>query len=441
MPTTCKQSPLSIPLKQVFLAAVVLLASGCATYNEKFGPVAMQMASRDIDGALKELEKDKGPPRDQVLYLLNRAALLRMKSDFEASNAALEEAKPIIERLDAVSVSEQTGALSVNEGMRSYIGEDYERILLRIYKALNYLQLGQPQEARVEALQLDVKLLQLGDTRENATAFAHYLSGIVFEDLGEWDNAMIAYRNAYEIYKGEKKKSGVLPNVLKYDLLRLAQNRGLTDELNRYKAEFKIDHWQDLASLNKQGEFIFIFLDDLAPVKREQAIHAQDPESGRMVRIATPYYVARPEIAKRSIVWADGNTAKSETVLDVQALAMETLARQMPVITARAVARAAVKYKMSKKVSEQNGALGAIVNIANVVSERADTRSWSTLPQNIQIARMPLKPGVYNVDIDIVDANGTVIDTKHYPGVKMSAGQKVYRSFHWVAPANRRNKA
>src|SRR5690606_14309472 len=101
-----------------------------------------------------------GQARDAVLYDLNRAMLLRMAGDYGQSNAAFEQAKDAIDRLDAVSVREQAGALAVNDMLRSYTGAPYERVLLHVYAALNYLALDRPDDARVEILQLDVLLGQ-----------------------------------------------------------------------------------------------------------------------------------------------------------------------------------------------------------------------------------------------------------------------------------------
>lgn len=415
--------------------AGVLALSGCATYYEKFDPVAERIAAHDSAGALKELDRTKGATRDEVLYLLNRGAILRINGEYDASNAALEQAKGLIEKLDAVSISEQAGALSVNEQLRSYTGDRYERILLHVYKALNYLEMGDAQSARVEALQIDVKLQQLDETPLNGAAFARLLTGLVYEDLHEWDNALIAYRHAYEAYSDKKNALASTPVFLKHDLLRLAESRGLTDEFEKYKGAFKLASWSNQDDARTQGEFIFVFFNNLAPIKREQAINALDSKSGRLMRISVPYYESRPLLIDHTNVRAGSAAARSEIVEDIDALARKTLDGQMAAITARAVARAVVKYNMTKKVEQQNGLLGAVVNVANFVFERADTRSWTTLPDNIQLARLSMPAGTYDISVDIVDENGNALETKQYTNVKIEAGRKNFRTYHWVASA------
>ena len=65
--------------------------------------------------------------------------LRRMAGEYARSNAVFEQAKDAIERLDAVSVSEQAGALAVNDMLRSYTGEPFERVLvLRIVRVTGW---------------------------------------------------------------------------------------------------------------------------------------------------------------------------------------------------------------------------------------------------------------------------------------------------------------
>ena len=43
---------------------------------------------------------------------------------------------------------------------------------------------------------------------------------------------------------------------------------------------------------------------------------------------------------------------------------------------------------------------------------RADTRSWLTLPANIQMARLALPPGDYDVTVELLGADDQVITTE-----------------------------
>jgi hypothetical protein len=413
----------------VFFAAVFL--SGCATFSEKFVPVEKKISSGAYSEALQLIEKDKGPERDQVLYLMNKAMVLRMSGDFAASNAAFEEAKVYIDKLSAISVSEQAGAVTVNDAMRSYVGASYEQVLVHIYKALNYLELNDSDGARVEILQADTKLQTLASTSFKDDGFARYLTGIIFESLREYDDAMISYRQAYETYKDSMAKYGVtVPQSLKADLLRLSKRQGMHDEFDRYKAEFANIEWQDAKKLAQQGEVIVLLHNDLAPVKIENSINTTF--DGRLIRIAVPSYKSRNTRVKTMKVKAPGREVSGDTVENIDGIARKTLDDEMPGIILRTAARVVVKDKTAKKLGEQNGALGLVMNIFGFVSERADTRSWLTLPNDIQLARLALEPGTYDIDLDMYDRNGVLVATHSFRNVNVEKGKKIFRSYHWI---------
>ncbi len=431
-------------------ATALLAVAGCATYSDSFIVIENDMAAQRFEAALQELERQRHPARDQVVYLLNKAMLERMKGDFTVSNQTFEAAKTRMEELYGLSLREQALSVVVNDATRSYAGEEFERVLVHLYIALNYLQLGDLTNARVEALQVDERLREitqkLPQIRYTEDALARYLTGMIYEERGEYSDAMIAYRKAYEAYREYRRKYFVdIPDTLKRDLLRLAQQMGLTGEMQQYQNEFQITHWMSTAELAQQGELVFLLHDGLAPIKREHAVTAVDPASGHLVRIAVPYYEMRPTPLNRVRVMAGSSVASTEVAEDISAIAFKDLETKMPAITARALARAVVKAQMAKKAREnaqqqnQNNAAGAAaaalaVEIAGVVTERADTRSWLTLPSRIHLARLPLPPGIYTVKVDLLGDDGQIVSTREYANIVLRRGAKTYLSPHWIPP-------
>ena len=412
------------------LGALALAAflNGCATYSDWVGRMEADISSGKPDKALKVLESHASS-KDEVLYLLNRAMLQRMAGDFEASNASFETAKAMIDRLSAISVSEQSGALAVNDMMRSYTGDYYERVLVHVYEALNYLELNQPDQARVEALQLDVILKAHGDKSNYEDAFARYLTGMIYEDLGEWDDAMIAYRQAYEAYRRYPAQLDMpVPQRLKYDLIRLADKTGLEDEAKRYREKFGIDAVNPIP--DKDGELVFILNTGLAPIKRSIEVRAFTA-SGQLVTVSMPAYESRRATVTAARIRVDGAGAATDLMEDVDTLAINALDNQKPVILARAVARAVLKTQASKQADSRNDALGFVVNLAGAITDRADTRSWSTLPNEICVARLPLPPGRHQVQVELLDRLGGVVSTKSYE-VEIEGRAKRFLSLHWV---------
>src|SRR3989304_5630507 len=84
----------------------------------------------------------------------------------------------------------------------------------------------------------------------------------------------------------------------------------------------------------------------------------------------------------------------------------------------------------------QNSAGAAVaamaVEIAGLVTERADTRSWLTLPARIHLARLPLPPGTYTVKVDLLGDAGRIVSTQEYANMVIRRGAKTYLSPHWI---------
>ena len=270
------------------IVAALVLLQGCATYSDRIGHMEALIAGGKPEAALTVLEAEGPSRQDEVVYLLNKASLLHQAGEYQASNAALEQAKPLMEKYAVISVSEQAGAFAVSDNLRAYAGEAYERIYVHIFAALNYLALGQVNEARVEALQIDSALNRVPKDTPVPAGFASYLSGLIFETLGEWDDAMIAYRGAHEAYKAYAAGYAVpVPESLKLDLLRLAERQGLHDELRRYRAEFGVKADEETAGLATEGEVVLILESGLAPLKRDTVTGAYAAD-GRLLTIALP---------------------------------------------------------------------------------------------------------------------------------------------------------
>ena len=425
-------------LRKLICGLFLLSLVGCASYSSKFAPIAADLAADNIDQALAVLDKENPPERDRLLWLMNRGMLLRLKGDYVASNQEFQSAKQLVEKLDALSLREQTLAVTINDTTRSYAGDPYEQVLLNVYSALNYLDLGQPDDARVEVLQVNLLLEGLADKEIGALSetdpFARYLSGIIYEQSGEYSDAMIAYRSAYQAYQEHATHYSLsLPDSLKVDLLRSSERLGLTEENRRYQELFGISHWQTAQELRRQGELIFLFHNGLAPIKIEESAMFPIIGQGQVVRIALPKYLRRQPGFSTARIRINGHVTETALVENIEELAVAELDRNMPVIIARTVARAALKYQASHEVGKQNGLAGLAMNLTGLLTERADTRSWQSLPADIQLARVPLEPGEYNLDVELLDMGGRVVDRINYPAVTLRAGKKTFLSCRRVA--------
>jgi hypothetical protein len=434
--------------KRQFFWLLALLAvfvlSGCATYSVGIATVEQQTSNRDLDGALKSLDKLKLTGTDQMLYYLNKGTLLHYQGNYTASNQQFESAKSLMDKLSAISLLEQTGSVMVNDTMKSYEGVPNEQLLIYAFEELNYLQSGNVDEAAVEARQFDIKQRLIAGKDLSAKylygAFVRYLNGMTYEEVGEKDSARIDYRKAVDGYKAQSSFTGFgVPAALKADLDRLENPQTKSRPVAAGKSGGSKTQSSDARN---NGEVVFILNDGLGPTLAENIVSVAnpDPQHGTAIlSVAVPKFVQRPVPVARFEISDGSESATSELVEDVNAIARKSLEDRLPAITARAVARMVAKNAMAKKIKNQseNAGSGALLlsivtDVGAIVSERADTRSWSLLPGNFLMARLELPSGTHDLKVAYYDHSGNVLATRDYDAVKVMAGRKVFLSDYFL---------
>ena len=82
-----------------------------------------------------------------------------------------------------------------------------------------------------------------------------------------------------------------------------------------------------------------------------------------------------------------------ETVEPLDAIAHKSLNDRFMREMGTALLRLAVKKAGEYALRQQNKEAGAVLGLANAITEQADTRSWTILPSDVSYARIPLKTG------------------------------------------------
>lgn len=422
-------------MQNICLCLLLVGFSGCATYSNSFERVELLLSQQQPEAALVEVEKRANSSSDKLLYLMDKAMLQRMSGQYKESNATFEAAKKLGDELVATSILEQAGALTINDTIMSYEGEDYERVAVHMYSALNYIALNQWDEARVEALQADFLLQQLREDADTNTvmaedAFARYLIGFIYEHGKEWSDAMIAYRQALQSYQALSNSE--VPVFLQYDILRMAMRLGLTDEVAQYKKDFGVSPPSSALSMSDKGEVIVLLHHSLAPIKREQNVFVLG-EDGIQHRVALPTFESRSSPMVLAQLVIGDERINLNKINDFDMAARESLERHKPAMMARLLARAIVKYNMAETMRQESGELaGLMMNMANLATEIADTRSWLTLPKDIYFARVALPEGKYPATLQLFNANETLLAILPLPEVEVVAGQQYVFEKSWL---------
>ena len=404
-------------------ALLTVAQSACVSLSYQHDDFDHYLLTQQPAQALAMVESSKPKSRNKSVHLLDKAMLLRMQDNLEASNTAFEQAKTVIQKLDAISLREQVAAISINDGMRSYLPRQFEQVLVHCFKAINYLELEQFDNARVEILQLDELLKQ---ETEVQLPFARYLSGLVFEFNHELDNALIAYRKAYQAFDSNHS---AIPLILQQDLLRLTDYLGLDEELQNFTEEFGLEVWANQQEINQQARVIAFVFNGLMPRKHSLDINIQSPSDGQLHRISTPFYEHRAVRIYKAELSTDSTKSSAELLAELDIHARAALADEMPAIIARSLARVSIKNEIVDETRNNTELLSFALNIATFLTEQADIRAWNTLPQQILVMRLDLQPGSHNINLKLSGSSlpGT---TQSWENVNINRGEAKLLSYH-----------
>jgi uncharacterized protein len=415
----------------VAMVALLGLSSGCATYYQKQAKFSRAFESGKLDEAAGVLAKDtKGQTgKNKLLYYLNAGTVASLQGKYDESNKLLEEAYKLIEDYK-MDPEREALALITNPGVTNYQAEDHEALLIHYYKALNYLKLNQREQALVECRRLNNKLNRLSDkyTSKNKykrDAFINTLMGLIYDADDDYNNAFIAYRNAYNIYEEDYKELFGLsaPEQLKIDLIRAAYKNGFNDEGRTYEKKFGLKYQPDAPGT---GEIVYIWNNGLGPVKSEWSINftavkgsgdgvltlvneqyglsfsvpvPSDPKEKAslskisFVRVAFPKYVERQTIYERAYVEVNGKQYNLQESEDINKIGFKVLQERFARDIGEGVVRLVLKQASAALLRKENEAAGAALSLLNAITEKADTRNWQTLPHSISYIRVRVPAG------------------------------------------------
>ena len=413
-------------LRGLVLLSLLTLLAGCAgnamrQYDDELKETVQLVRSGSVKQAIEQLEKNNVPgviSKDKdILYYLEKGEMLTLDSNYPGGQEAWLKADEFVRewedsvKSDPSKVIGDIGSFLVNDKTRRYDGQDYEKVMLSTRLTLSHIMQGNYDLARIEMkktyerekliesfrekeydkLQEDAKTQEVSadvkqmkdypmtelDTPEVNSlkngfqnAFSHYLAGYFFEVTGETSLAEPGYRNA----------------------LNLAPNSsivqaGLKDVGRRRPGA-------------KESDVLFVIESGFAPAWKSITIPIPIPRQKGIVVTPLSFPIIKSEGRSfvPSSVSVSGRQLPVETMTNIDAMARRQLKDQMPGILLRSVIRAVLKSVAQEQANKGGLALGLIANVASVVSEQADDRSWRTLPESISVARATLPQGRQTVE-------------------------------------------
>lgn len=384
-----------------------------AVYDRHFEHGQLKIA---VEVAQNAVRKDGKPSKDNILWILQLGAAERMEGRFEQSTQWFDQAEELMQYYtqEGAVVIGQAAATAINDNITPYKGTTYDGVMTNTYKALNFMQVGEMDLARVElnraldrqrrakedfTAQIQSRQEQLNShnnienarrSTENAdfkakleqaypslynfeaypdfvNPFATYLAGVYFAAIGEYGRAADLVRET----------AGMTPD-----------NLSVWGSLDALEAVFNTFG----SGLNPT---VWVFYENgLGPVKEEFRIDLP-------VFIATDrvlyYGLALPRLVFRGgagelTIWADGQIVRAEQLADIDRVVQTEFQREYGGILLRAaagsIAKAVAQYAMSG--NNNNDFLPIVMALYSAATTAADVRMWTSLPKTVETARLAM---------------------------------------------------
>jgi uncharacterized protein len=436
-------------------AALGLLATGCQTYDQK-NKVIEYWRQGNLTNAVAEATKqadDNANNKDAIVWRLEQGAVLRANGQFADSNQAFDEAQTKIDdyaEKAKVRVGQEVGALLSNQAELDYEGRSYDGIMLNTYRALNYLALGQSEKARPELLRayqrqqdaVDANKKRIEETQEEAqknkdsAAIQKAENNSMFQAQIQNTMTNINDMKAYADY--------VNPFTVYLDGLYFMANAGDASDLERAHksiervAGFNPDNEyvkQDLAAANDllNGKPLtpttyVIFETGCAP-KREQ-IRIDIPiivSKVSYVGAAFPTIKLHGNFQPSLTVTAGGQNYATKEIANMDSIIVQDYKNDLPIVITKTIAATVVKavaaYAANQAAQQSGGDLGGLLMqlgtaVYQMAVNIADTRTWTTLPKEFQVARFPT-PADGKVDLSTPNGMKLTVTLDAGPGTKI----------------------
>lgn len=396
----------SFKTKWIVLLCVLLLA-GCGAGPAHYVTLDGYLAANNCRQAVEHMEKSAASygANEKLLFLLDSALVNMRCHNYEKSNRYYHEAEELAESLWTKSITKELASFVVNDYTIPYKGEDFERAQINLFSAINYARTGVYDEALVECRRLDSLLSMYNDKYEEKNvykedALGRYLSGIMYESQGNLEDAYIDYHKAFKTYQDYARHYGTpMPSSLVKDLLRIAQAIGRLDDAAPLVGNMKDWKWPGHKDVRQLGKIVLIHFNGKSPVKQSNTFTV--PTLKGPISVAFPSYRVTSPLCKSSqlIVKSADTILRTDTemVEDINKIAVKNLDDRKGRIIAKTIARTVAKQAVVNQLTSDDSVKWLFNFINTVAIEKADTRSWRTLPGEIRMAIQYVTPGRHEI--------------------------------------------
>ncbi|HCG63290.1 MAG TPA: hypothetical protein DEZ27_05670 [Sphaerochaeta sp.] len=432
-------------IQMALLVAAVMAATFSCSSALQLQTVTQNHRQADYQGAydeLKSLETHYVERQGRLLFALDAGLLAHYAHQWDSSNRFLDEAERRIWEAYTESITANVASYLVNDNTRAYQGEDYEDIYANVFKALNYVHMGDPDAAMVELRRFSEKQQMLQDKYDTLMAAVDTTAGrsagyqvdanlsIRFSSsaLGNWLHMVLA-RDSGEVSQAQFSANQVRQAFAKQPTI--------------YPFKVPATVAKDL-SVPTDGKVRvnLVAFTGLAPFK-EEVVERFWLSPANYVKIALPSMVERPtSVASIDVRLSDGTRFVLEPMEDIAMVAQEAFRLKRSYIESKTVIRSLLKSTgtavidattdvMSSNAETREEAnsiqfYGTLLSFAsrifNEASEQADVRLSHFYPDMAWAGGVDLPVGTYDAHVVYRDRSGRIIHEQNLTGLEVAPG-------------------
>ncbi len=327
-----------------------------------------------------------------------------------------QESKKYFQKaVDIYRASEDKPMIALsNIAIINYRGEGYDKVLLHNYSALNYLMMGEIENAKVETKNSNFiqknerykfydKIEKFKDAKEQygtildmyeqlfksvnpvhnpyQNPFAYYVSALLYEEDNQYNDAYIDIKNALKYHNDSK--------ILK-------------DKLELYKSNKQID-------IQKRAELFFDI--GKSPTKEQIKISVKIDKNREDMLYLPTFKLYKSKIDKIIITDSyDKIIAESFILSDIDAIKINEFKEMLPSLINR-VATQSGKEILIEALSQKSSPVGALFKTINTVYSQNNLQTWSSLPKRVEVISFIPKESV-DYRLKIIDKDGKILNNK-----------------------------
>lgn len=384
------------------------LLSQRGSYLRAYHSGSLEEAEQNLNGIVEQelLDNQYVSSKNASWILLDRATT---RFTMGQTNEAIQDFAKALESMDYYKqdvLVEQLSQTLFQDEESAYQATDYEQVLARIYFALALLHQGdennafailrQAEEFQQEKQALYQKVPFTCHYQMHQNGLSKYLFACLLEKRGDITNANILFQQALSI----------IPSV---------ENSSIHENKEKNQATVLVICHNGNAPY-KISSTCPASVASAAALEFFMATQRKTPALSTLTGIPVPILEKWPG-SHPLPTYATFNKIR-KPLLPFYNLASEAryeLEQKTPIIVARGVARLALRRAAVGCLDHQNSNIGFLADMTMLVinsNTRADTRSWTTLPAVIDMARFNLDPGCHDLNIQIF--NGSYNQSYNY---------------------------